>query len=400
MTPDQLSLFPAVRSARLRLAASGPEVLAEQLRIVRIPAPTLDEDERARFLEHRLLEIGLQDVTRDEVGNVLGRLPRPADPDAPPVLVAAHLDTVFPREVPLEPRRDGERIHAPGIADNARGVAALVALARVMVETGIRTGPPIWFAGTVGEEGGGDLRGVKHLFRDGAAFRESAGFISLDGTGLRRIVHRAIGARRVRVTAMGPGGHSWADWGAANPIHALGGAIAALSELALTGDARTTLTVARIGGGTSINVIPAEGWIEVDLRSEDPEALARLGGEVERRVLAAVAEENGRRRADSLSLRAEIRVIGDRPAGAVGREETLVRSAILATRAVGATPELSASSTDANVPISLGIPSVTLGAGGESGGIHTTGEWYLDRDSTRALERALLTLLGLAEPLE
>lgn len=400
MTPDQLSLFPAVRSARMRLAASGPEVLAEQLRIVRIPAPTLDEEERARFLETRLLEIGLQEVARDDVGNVLGRLPRPAEPDAAPVVVAAHLDTVFPRDVALEPRREGERIHAPGIADNARGLAALVALARVMVETGIRTGPPVWFAGTVGEEGGGDLLGVKHLFREGTGFRTAAGFISLDGTGLRRIVHRAIGARRVRVTAMGPGGHSWADWGAANPIHALGGAIAALGELALTGDARTTLTVARIGGGTSINVIPAEGWIEVDLRSEDAEALARLGGEVERRVLAAVAEENGRRRADSLSLRAEIRVIGDRPAGAVAREETLVRSAILATRAVGATPELSASSTDANVPISLGIPSVTLGAGGESGGIHTLGEWYRDRDSTRALERALLTLLGLAEPRE
>lgn len=400
MTPDQLSLRPAIRSARMQLAGSGAEVLAEQLRIVCIPAPPLDESERAAYLERRFREIGLLEVARDEVGNVMGRLPRPAEPRAAPLLLAAHLDTVFPRGTPLEPVVVGERIHAPGIADNARGVAAMVVLARVLVETGIRTRRPIWFVGTVGEEGQGDLRGVKHLFREDSTFASAAGFISLDGTGLRRIVHRAIGARRLRLTVSGPGGHSWSDWGFANPIHAIGSAIARIAEVGMGADPRTTLTVARIGGGTTINAIPSDAWLEVDLRSEDAAALARLGEQVEGVALGAVQAENERRRPDSLPLKMSVAVIGDRPAGKVATDEPLVQAAILATRAVGARPDLSASSTDANVPISLGIPSVTLGAGGESGGIHTPREWYRDRDSTRALERALLTMLPVAEPRE
>jgi acetylornithine deacetylase/succinyl-diaminopimelate desuccinylase-like protein len=378
--------------------ASGPAVLEEQLRIVRIPAPSLDEKERAAYLERRFREVGLLSVTRDEVGNVLGQLPRPAAPAAPPVLIAAHLDTVFPRGTGLEPRFEGERIYAPGIADNARGLAATLAIARVLVEARVSTARPIWFAGTVGEEGNGDLRGVKQLFRAASPFAAAAAFLSIDGTGLRRVVHRAIGARRVRISMTGPGGHSWADWGAANAIHALGTAIGRMSELAIPDDPRTTLTVARVGGGTSINSIPAEAWMEVDLRSEEPRALARLGEEVGGMVRAAVQAENSRRRSDSASLRVEIHTIGDRPAGATSEDEPVVQAAMWATRTVGARPELSASSTDANVPISLGIPSVTLGAGGESGGIHTLGEWYSDRDSTRALERALLTLLAVAQP--
>jgi acetylornithine deacetylase/succinyl-diaminopimelate desuccinylase-like protein len=398
MHPDRLSQLPAVQAARARLATGGPAVLEEQLRIVRIPAPSLDERERSAYLERRFREIGLHDVTRDEVGNVLGQLPRPADPAAPPALLAAHLDTVFSRGTELEPRVEGERIYAPGIADNARGLAATLAVAGALVESGVSTARPVWFAGTVGEEGNGDLRGVKHLFRDASPFRKAAAFLSIDGTGLRRVVHRAIGARRVRISMTGPGGHSWADWGAANAIHTLGTAIARMSELVVPADPRTTLTVARVGGGTSINSIPAEAWMEVDLRSEDPRSLARLAEAVEREVRAAAQVENARRRPDSPSLRVEMHVIGDRPAGATREEAPIVQAAMWATRSVGARPELSASSTDANVPISLGIPSVTLGAGGESGGIHTLGEWYTDRDSTRALERALLTLLAVAQP--
>jgi acetylornithine deacetylase/succinyl-diaminopimelate desuccinylase-like protein len=398
MDPERISDHPAVQAARARLAASGPAVLEEQLRIVRIPAPSLDEKERAAYLERRFREIGLRDVTRDEVGNVLGQLPRPATSDAAPLLVAAHLDTVFSRGTILEPRHEEGRIYAPGIADNARGLAATLAIARALVEAGVGTARPVWFAGTVGEEGNGDLRGVKHLFREASPFAEAAAFLSIDGTGLRRVVHRAIGARRIRISMMGPGGHSWADWGAANAIHALGAAIAKMSGLVVPSDPRTTLTVARVGGGTSINSIPADAWLEVDLRSEDPHALASLGEAVEREARAAVQTENARRRADSPSLRVEIHTIGDRPAGATAEGASIVRAAMWATRVVGAKPELSASSTDANVPISLGIPSVTLGAGGESGGIHTLGEWYSDRDSTRALERALLTLLAVAQP--
>ncbi|HEX2091002.1 MAG TPA: M20/M25/M40 family metallo-hydrolase [Longimicrobiaceae bacterium] len=393
---DALLAHPAVRRACARVHETDEQTLREQRELVRIPAPSFAEAERAARVRARFEEIGLARIERDEVGNVLARLGDPLEAAAEPVLVAAHLDTVFPAGTDLTPRTRGERIYAPGITDNARGLAALLALARVLADTGICTVRPLLLAATVGEEGVGDLRGVKHLFREGSPLRTAAAFISFDGSGSGRIVHRAVGSLRLRVTVRGPGGHSWADRGTANPVQALATGVAALRELVPPPSTRSALTVTRIGGGTSINSIPADAWAEIDIRSEMPSALSRLEAGVREAVSAAVeASARGRGyRARPLTLSWE--VIGDRPSGATDPDSELVRTAVAVTRALGETAELAGSSTDANVPISLGIPAITIGVGGESGGVHTLEEWYCNRGGPRGIERALLIVLAAA----
>jgi tripeptide aminopeptidase len=396
MDLNTLAELPLVRMARSRLREAEGEVLGEQLRLVVIPAPSFEEEERGRHVESRFTEMGLHDVHRDAVGNVLGRLPGSPEGRDGAALVTAHLDTVFPAATPLKPRRVGKRIYAPGITDNCRGLAALLGTARVLSRFEVRTTSPLWFAATVGEEGHGDLYGVKHLFREGGEWRGASAFVSMDGSGLRRVVHRALGSKRLRVTYRGPGGHSWADFGAANPLHALGAAIAAMREIPLPTDPRTSLTVARSGGGTTINAIPSEAWLEVDMRSEGRDALLALEQAAATTLAAALDRENQQRRAGTPRLEMEVEVIGDRPSGTTPVDHPLVLAAVETTRRLGAEPELIASSTDANVPISLGIPSVTIGAGGESGGIHTLEEWYEDREGADGLERALLVTLAAA----
>lgn len=395
MDPAEIAVLPAVRRARSLLHAHDADTVREQMAIAAIPAPSGEEAERGRFVRARFEEIGLADVSTDAAGNVLARLPGGSG-DGQPAVVSAHLDTVFPAGTEVSPRRSGSRILAPGITDNSRGLAALLALARVLVEAGIHTRLPLWFAATVGEEGRGDLRGVKHLFRPDSPFAAAAAFVSLDGSGLRRVVNRGIGSRRLRATLRGPGGHSWSDFGLPNPIHALGTAVARIRRIPLPASPPSTLTVARIGGGTSVNAIPDEAWLEVDIRSADAGALRRIEAEVRKELERAAAEEDprGHPRAPRLSL--EIEVIGDRPSGAVEETHPLVRAALAATRAIGQQAELVASSTDANVPIALGIPAVTIGAGGVCGGVHTTAEWYENRDGARGLERALLLVLAAA----
>ncbi|CAN5725512.1 M20/M25/M40 family metallo-hydrolase [soil metagenome] len=389
---------PAVDRARARLHTIDPETLAEQVELAQIAAPPFGEAPRGRHVQARFAALGLKHVHSDEVGNVRGTLPRTENTaeTAEPVIVSAHLDTVFPAEVSLAVRRDGDRIHVPGISDNARGLAGLLALIRVLQEERLSTTHPVVFIATVGEEGAGDLRGVKHLFRSGAAMCSAHAFLSLDGTGLRRIVHRAVGSRRLRLSVHGPGGHSWADWGSANPLHAIGRGIAGMREIELPTDPRTTLTVARAGGGTSVNAIPEEAWIEMDLRSEGGTELDILEARVRDAIGTAVDLENARRSRRTRALQARYTVIGDRPGGTISPDTALVRAAVAATRALGARPELAASSTDANVAIALGIPSVTIGLGGESGGIHTLNEWYSNERGAQGLERALLLLLAAA----
>lgn len=387
---------PAAQRARALITGGEAEVLAEQLRIVVIPAPSGQEGQRARYLGDRFCALGLLETHTDEVGNVLSLLPGAESPDLPPLVVAAHLDTVFDAATDLSPRHVGGRVYAPGITDNARGVAALLALAQALIRSEIRTERAVWFVGTVGEEGNGDLRGSKHLFRSGGPISRPSGFVALDGSGIRRIVHRAIGARRLRVEITGPGGHSWSDWGTANPLHALGRAIERLVHLPLSSRPSATLTVARAGGGTSVNAIPGAAWFELDLRSERSEVIGELEAACRRELRNAIDEENRSRRQGTDRLTLSISVIGDRPSGQVPDTAPLVEASVAATRLVGARPELVASSTDANVPLSLGIPAVTLGAGGESGGIHTTEEWFSSREGERGLERGLLTLLAAA----
>lgn len=384
-----------VQAARKQLRASDQETIADMLALAAIPAPPFGEGPRAEWLAARLRALGLK-VTIDEVGNVIAE--EQAAARGAPVIVSAHLDTIFPADTSIEVRRNGVRIHAPGIADNARGLAALLAIARVLRHASIATAVPIVYVGTVGEEGVGDLRGVKHLFRPGSRFRKASAFISIDGTGQRRIVYRAIGSRRLRVSVTGPGGHSWADWGLANPVHALGAAIGAIAQYEVPRQPRTAVTVARIGGGTSVNAIPAQAWAELDIRSEAAAALADAESAVHQAVETAVAAANAQRKRGTPALRLEIRVIGDRPSGETSLNTNVVRVARAATRFLGDAPELVSSSTDANIPIALGIPAIAIGAGGESGGTHTLDEWYANTNGVTGIERVLLIVLGTAEP--
>jgi tripeptide aminopeptidase len=371
------------------------QTLAEQLALVRIPAPPFHEEARGEHVLRRFSELRLGDPRRDEVGNVLASW-TPEGADGPPVVVAAHLDTVFPAGTEVEVRTAGKRYHAPGITDNSRGLAGMLAVARVLAGSALPSPRPVLFAATVGEEGIGDLRGAKHLFREGSPLRGAAAFVALDGSGLRRIVHRAIGSRRLRVECEGPGGHSWSDRGAPNPIAALGSAVAGIGGLALPHADRSSLTVARIGGGRSVNAIPEDAWMELDLRSEVPGVLGRMEDEV-RAVLARAAEaQNVARRAGTPPLRLRVEVIGDRPSGETAAMHPLVRAAASITASLGAPPELVGSSTDANVPMALGIPSIAIGVGGDSGGIHTLDEWYANDGGALGVERALLVVLAAA----
>ena len=376
----------ATERALRALRAGDAGTLEDMCAVTRIPAPPCGETERAAWIRSRLTGIGVCDVATDAVGNVIARLP--GGGDARPVLVAAHLDTVFAADTPIVVAARNGRIAAPGIADNGRGVAALVAIARACIAGRVRTRRPIILVATVGEEGHGDLRGAKHLFAPGSAWRDAAGFIAIDGAGSRRIVHRAVGARRLRVELRGRGGHSWADRDRANPVHALGRATSALSAIRVP--ERAALTVARIGGGTSVNAVPSFAWLELDLRAEGAATLARL----ERRARACIrrATDIPGRRGDP-PLRLRIGVIGDRPTGRTPREARIVRAARSATRHVGQWPQLVAGSTDANVPMALGIEAIAIGAGGEAGGTHTTGEWFRNDGGPAGMARALLTVL-------
>jgi tripeptide aminopeptidase len=387
----------AVMAARKYSRQLDADVVSDMIEIVRIPAPPFAEAERARWIAQRFCQIGCADVCTDEVGNVLARLPgAPNLDDEPPVILSAHLDTIFPEGTRIQVRCEGNRIAAPGIADNARGLAALIGLARTLIASPVPTFHPIVFAATVGEEGVGDLRGVKHLLRPGSAWRSAAGFITIDGTGRRRVVQRAIGSRRFAVAMTGAGGHSWADFGLANPIHALGLAVGRLAEIELPRNPRVTLTIARVGGGTSVNAIPADSWMEIDLRSEAGSTLLETERELRRIVTDAVEQTNAQRRRGTPALHLEIRLIGDRPTGETPVNSGIIRAARAATRILGDHAELVASSTDANVPIALGIPAIAIGAGGESGGTHTLDEWYVNDGGAEGIERALLVLLGTA----
>ena len=380
---------PDVRRARTRLFEDDERTLSEQRELTEIPAPPYGEERRAERMAEIFDDAGLEKVETDREGNVLGR----HGGGGPPVVVSAHLDTVFPAGTDVRVRQVGDRLVGPGISDDGRGLAALAALGRAVVDAGVEPPGPLLFVATVGEEGSGDLRGVRHLFREGGPARDAAGFVSLDGAGLARIVNGGLGSRRFRMVVQGPGGHSWVDWGTPNPIHALGRAVGALVELELPDSPPTTLTVARWAGGTSINAIPREAWVELEVRSASPGHLDAVEEAVKERVREALRREN--RSADAGGdVTLEVQIIGDRPPGGTSAEACLVRAAVAATRSVGVEPELAVSSTDANVPMTLGVPAITMGAGGEAGQAHTPDEWYRNEAGPEGILRALLTVLA------
>lgn len=389
---DVHRLWDQLAPARATLAASDDAVLREQVALSTIPAPTGAEAARGEHVAARFRVLGLHDVRVDAVGNVLGV--RPGTEDDAPVVLCAHLDTVFPAGEDVRVRRDDHRLLGPGIVDNARGLAGMLALARVIDGESLRTRRSIVFVATVGEEGCGDLRGAKHLFAN--MERTPSCCIALDGAGDDRVVHRALGVRRFRVTYRGAGGHSWAAYGVPNPVHAAGAAAARLATLPLPRYPRTTLSVCRIGGGISVNSIPEDAWLEVDLRSSSGEVLAGCVADIRAAVHTAAREENSRRAPGTDPLSNEVAMIGDRPCGVTSEHHALVRLAAAATRAIGRSPELVTASTDANVPISLGIPAIAIGAGGRGGGVHTPAEWYDNTDGTLGLTRALAIVVGAA----
>jgi acetylornithine deacetylase/succinyl-diaminopimelate desuccinylase-like protein len=392
---------PRVQEARRYLEADDLRVLEDQREITEIPAPPFGEEARAARMAEMLAQAGLTSVETDAEGNVLARFepaPRADRKGRGELIVSAHLDTVFPPDTDVSVLVKGDRLIGPGISDDGRGLAALVGLARVLSEVSLPLRTPLLFVATVGEEGAGDLRGVRHLFRQSGPGRAAQGFISLDGAGLTRIVTAGLGSRRFRMTVSGPGGHSWVNWGTPNPIHALGEAVSRWSSHPLPSDPIATLTVARWGGGTSINSIPQEAWVELELRCVSEDVLQTLESRVRRTLTDSIDTVNGSRAAGSEPLRARVETIGTRPAGETDGSTDLVRAATAATLALSATPELAVSSTDANIPMALGIPAITLGAGGEAGQAHTTDEWYRNVQGPEGILRALLTVLLLEDP--
>ncbi|PYP34481.1 MAG: peptidase M20 [Gemmatimonadetes bacterium] len=406
---SRLLAHDRIRAARHHIERTDELTLARQASLSAIPAPTGAEGQRAARVAELFREIGLTNVSVDQAGNVQGWLngngekgdggAQHAAPLQAPVVLAAHLDTVFGADVGVAVERRGHRLEGPGISDNARGLAALVAVAEAMVATRIPVARPILFAATVGEEGSGDLRGVKYLLngkRDAGNGKPIA-FIALDGAGLERVIHRALGSKRYHVTFRGPGGHSWAAFGVANPANAVGRAAALLADLPTRQTPRTTCAVVRLGGGTGLNSIPQEAWLDLDLRSEDPKALAQLDVTVRAALERAGDDENRRRTPGSPPLRIELQLLGDRPSGLTPRAHPLVQAAVAANRALGHDAELTSASTDANVPIALGIPAIALGAGGMAGDAHLATEWYENVEGALGIIRALLVTAAMAE---
>ena len=384
---------PEVARALHFFETNAEAITDEQIRICSIPASPFNEHERAVYLSKRFSELGLCEVEIDEEGNCLGLLE--GSSRSPLMVVSAHLDTVFSKETDFTIVRRDNRLLAPGIADDGCGLAALIALAQVIRTEQIPIEGSILFVGTVGEEGEGNLRGVRYLLTKGRWATKVNAFVSFDGPGVDRITNRALGSRRYRVELVGPGGHSWGDFGVPNPVHAIGRAISRLAVYPAPKEPRTTFNVGRIEGGTSVNAIPGRATMEVDLRSAAESELRRLDAFFRRIVREAVDEENVKRRAGDPELKLRLDLIGERPTGETPSDSPLVELAIEATRMLGFEPRLDQSSTDSNLPISLGIPAITLGAGGTSGYSHTLDEWYDPRDRDKGLKRGLLVILGV-----
>lgn len=387
----------AFKTAAASLDSGHDRFVDEVIEITEIPAPPFAESERGKAIAAKFSELGLTDVTTDVVGNVTALRPG-IDPRAKLVVVSAHLDTVFPADTSIKVKREGTRLIAPGIGDDSRGLAALLAYARALDAGKIKTRAPILFVATVGEEGAGDLRGVKHLFNAGPYKGRIGSFISVDGTDASRLVDGGTGSKRYHVIFRGPGGHSFGAFGMVNPIAAMSLAVTRLYEIKLPAEPKTTFSASVTGGGTSVNSIPAEVFMDFDLRSNDQAALDALDVRFKAIIEAAVADENAARSTNAGKVSAELQLIGDRPAGRTPRDSILVQVAGAALTAHGYEPSFEAQSTDSNTPMGLGIPAITIGSGGKGGGAHGLSEWIdvARPESVRGLSAGLLTVLAAA----
>lgn len=389
----QLMNHPAVRSALDHIVETDDQTMDDLMTLTEIPAPPFMEDERSAAFLQMMIDLGVDSAWTDEVGNAIGL--RRGSGTGEVLAIAGHLDTVFPPETDVTIRVSGDTLFAPGIADDTRGLATVLAVLRAMNDADIRTEADILFIGNVGEEGLGDLRGVKHLFRDGGPRIDH--FISVDGTSPTGITHMGLGSHRYRVTFKGPGGHSWGAFGLANPAHAMGQAIGYFQDGAApytaTAPFRTSYNVGRMGGGTSVNSVPFEAWMEIDMRSEGDATLDAVDAILQGAVQRALAEENARRtRGEPLTV--EVDMIGDRPSGVIAEDHPYIQQAAAVTRALGIEPTFSRSSTDSNIPISLGIPAVTIGGGGQGFGAHSLDEWFRNEDGALGVQRVMLIVLA------
>jgi acetylornithine deacetylase/succinyl-diaminopimelate desuccinylase-like protein len=381
---------PTVRAALERAKINEPEIIAEQVRVCEIPAPPFGEEKRGQEFKNIFTRLGLQNVRIDTIGNVLGE--RPGKGPRPHLVLAAHLDTVFPIETDVKVRREGTWLHGPGIGDDCRGLAVIIGVVRALNEAKVITEGPITFVANVGEEGLGDLRGTKALFADTLRGKIDR-FVSIDGTGLG-MTHVGVGSFRYRLAYKGPGGHSYGHFGRVSPIHALGRAIAAVSDFQVAKEPKTTFNVGRIGGGTSVNSIAFEAWAEVDMRSHDKASLDALHAKFLAAADEAAAAENKRGTNGTITVLKES--VGIRPPGSTPPTDYTVVAATSVTKALGLPIEWSEGSTDSNVPMGLGVPAITIDGGGEGRDAHALTEAFDTKDSWKGTQRALLVAIALA----
>lgn len=364
-----------------------------QLEVTSIPAPPWGEGARSEWLAARFLERGLVDVHRDELGNVFG-VRRGTDSGAPFIALSAHIDTVFPAETPISVRRDGDKLYGPGVSDNSSGITALLAIAGTLQASEIANNAPILFIGNVGEEGEGDLRGMRHIFQQPRWSSSLASLLVIDGAGTDTIIAEGLGSRRYEVTVRGHGGHSWSDFGVANPIVALARIIDRFTRTPVPVTPKTTYNIGIINGGTSVNSIPESATMRVDTRSASVDELDRLERALHEAVEHVIPEITGRKKQELLS--AEVRVIGNRPAADLPADSPLLKMARAVDAHLGNTAKIQRASTDANIPLSLGRQAIAIGSGGTGGGAHTIHEWYDPSGRDLGLKRILLLTLALA----
>jgi tripeptide aminopeptidase len=382
---------PAIQSAFEAVQRNEPQMLSEQARFCEIPAPPFHEEKRGLEFKRLFEEAGLVDVHIDKAGNVIGT--RPGEKPRPNLVLAAHLDTVFPEGTKVKVTREGESMKGPGIGDDCRGLAALLGVIHGLKDANIKTPGTITFVADVGEEGLGDLRGMKELFGESLKGKIDS-FISIDGLG-SSITRVGVGSYRYKVTFKGPGGHSYGAFGMANPIQAMGRAIAKIDAFEVPSSPKTTFNVGRVGGGTSVNAIPFEAWMEVDMRSVHVKSLDALNERFKAALNQAVAEENARwNNKGPVSVSPEM--VGLRPAGNTPENAPIVQTALAVSKAMNLTSRVGEGSTDSNVPMNLGIPAITIGGGGSGTGAHSLNETYDSTDSWKGTERALLLAVALA----
>jgi len=407
----RLAALPATRAAFAWLRAEESQFAAWQLEMARIPAPPFGEAARAEWLQQRFRALALEEVHTDEVGNVFGvHRAMQLTKQPPPVqytALSAHIDTVFPAGTPLNLRQQGNRLYGPGVSDNGAGAAALLAVAAALHAAKVALSTPILFIGNVGEEGEGDLRGMRHIFSQ-ARWKETIRYsLILDGAGSDTIVAEALGSRRFEIIVRGPGGHSWSDFGIPNPILVLARGIHSFSQMSLPSSPKTTFNVGVIRGGTSVNSIPESAAMRVDIRSTSMAEMERLEAALRRAIEHAVEEESrasaqrtsSKNRSSGLSY--EVVPIGNRPAGELDSNARILNVIRAVDTHLGNAAQIQRASTDANIPLSLGREAIAIGGGGVGGGAHTLQEWFDCTGRDLGLKRILLTLLalaGVAEP--